>query len=258
MKICISRCYTFSRSPIFNHNKSIKVADICSYVKNLSAKYQFPIGYEIQNTDENIISDIIIPQYKELNTPPYLSIGKEIKVNLEPGQFLVLPTRYLILLLLSKGKKLEIVNGKMVSMIDKSLLKTVDIDIALSAFYFESNDTFKKLTSLRDLKFKDKDGYDDYEETLLPFFCRQMGYLKRNETLALKNKGLDLVNDNYINPYDYKGIYEIIESEVIKLFGNYNNYVKCKDKQNITNINEYNELSFINYILKGKKYDKTK
>ena len=141
--------------------------------------------------------------------------------------------------MLLQNKELQIGNGKMIPMIDKSLLKKVDIDIALSAFYFESNNYFKELTTLHN--YTDKEG-DNINSNILTF-NRQMGYMKRDEKLLKEDK----------NPYTYNEKFEIIEPEMIKLFGNYNNYIRYKEKQFIKEYNEYNTFSFVNFLFRKNK-----
>lgn len=104
------------------------------FIKIVKQGCQTTVGYRICNVGTTTITNIVVPNFS-LNIETGLYEGKEELVNLEPDQFLDLPTRYLIFLLFSHGQTLKINNGEfkqVVGQYDK------DIDL-LSNFYFKPN-----------------------------------------------------------------------------------------------------------------------
>ena len=119
--INIVRCFTFGNKPLFSvkdnkiNENSVKLMK--DEQKTLIKFFHFPLGYEIKNIGNNLIDKIKIPEYKFENKK---WIGEIKEVSLEPGKYLILPTKYLMLLLFEKrDEDVYIDNGKMIPYVSK-------------------------------------------------------------------------------------------------------------------------------------------
>ena len=112
--------------------------------------YQYHVGYILYNGGGTTIENIVCPFFSyDKNLEKW--VGVEKLVNLEPGQTISLPIRYVIFLLLSHGQSLKIDNGEFITTdeeIEESDKNNIDY---LSTFRFvpsdEWNDEFKKDSS---------------------------------------------------------------------------------------------------------------
>lgn len=194
--INIVRCFTFGNKPLFSvkNNKinenSIKLMK--DEQKTLIKFFHFPLGYEIKNIGNKLIDKIKIPEYSFENKK---WIGEIKEVSLEPGKYLVLPTKYLMLLLFEKrDEDVYIDNGKMIPYIPK-LNCNSDSDAYLTNFIFEPLMEWKSLV----------------DPSKNSFYYRPMSYFRDEHW-------------NYLGELDYNNMnYTIIEKDMLSLFGNYNN-----------------------------------
>lgn len=194
--INIVRCFTFGNKPLFSV-KDNKINENSTKLLSKDQKdsinwFHFPIGYEIKNIGSSLIDKIKIPEYKLKNKK---WIGEIKEVSLEPGEYLVLPTKYLMLLLFEKrDEEIYLDNGKMIPYVPK-LNCNSDSDAYLTNFIFEP------LLEWKDLIDTAKN----------PYYYRPMSYYKDE-------------NWGYLGLIDYNNMnYQIIEKDMLMLFGNYSN-----------------------------------
>ena len=211
--INIVRCFTFGNKPLFSvkdnniNDNALKL--MTDEQKTLIKFFHFPLGYEIKNIGNKLIDKIKIPEYSFENKK---WVGEIKEVSLEPGKYLVLPTKYLMLLLFEKrDEDVYIDNGKMIPYVSK-LNCSSDSDAYLTNFIFEPLIEWKSLV----------DPSNNF------FYYRPISYFKDEHW-------------NYLGELDYNNMnYTIIEKSMLSLFGNYNN------KQLSIS------LAFISYILGNK------
>lgn len=217
VNINIVRCFTFSNNCLISNDKNLNNKAFESLNKQEKVNIincHFPIGYEIQNiTADSEIKHIKLPEYKvDKNN---LVSGEIKEVSLKSNEFLILPIKYLMLLLFEQKDDLILANGKMVPFIKN--ISSNNFDIYLNNFIFKPLDNWNDLVDpLKNI-----------------YWYRNISYFH-----DIKNKC----------PINFK----IIEPEMIKLFGNYN---EIEQNQYIfnNNLSNKNNAMFLNYITKGAK-----
>ena len=217
ININIVRCFTFSNNCLISNDKNLNNKAFESLNKQEKVNIincHFPIGYEIQNiTADSEIKHIKLPEYKvDKNN---LVFGEIKEVTLKSNEFLILPIKYLMLLLFEQKDDLILANGKMVPFIKN--ISNNNFDIYLNNFIFEPLDNWNDLVNpLKNI-----------------YWYRNISYF------------YDIKNKCSIN-------FKIIEPKMIKLFGNYN---EIEQNQYIfnNNLSNKNNVMFLNYIIKGDK-----
>lgn len=270
MKIAVSRAYCYNYKLRFGNGIEIDKKGIPKRCYDIFKHCQIPIGYEIQNLDDEPL-EVIYPEY---SLKGKLYIGEEKVKELQPKEFIILPTRYILLLLFRNNRlrKLEIENGTFEKI--NSKLYTKDSSIELSNYYFKPSKFFLLKSRFADedeepLKFmyhsNNFDPWDVYGEEFFPIvaFHRPIGYMDAHIVLGARNTGKNefryeksqieedkwtqlILKDNYFNK-DLTNYLHIVEPEMLKIFGNSENYAITKNKK-IKNIPVKDSIRFVSFI----------
>jgi hypothetical protein len=270
MKIAVSRAYCYNYKLRFGNGIEIDKKDISKRCYDIFKYCQIPIGYEIQNLDDEPL-EVIYPEY---SIKGKLYIGEEKVKELQPKEFIILPTRYILLLLFKNNKlhKLEIENGTFEKI--KSNLKSKDSNIELSNYYFKPSKLFLLKSGLVDEEESPKLMYSSnnfnpwknyYDEDYFPVvaFHRPIGYMEVHTVLEAKNTGKNefryekrqieedkwvqlRLKDKIFNK-DLTNYLHIVEPEMLKIFGNSENYAITKNKE-VKNIQIKSSIRFISFI----------
>ena len=276
MKIAVSRAYCYNYKLRFGNEIEIDKKNISKRCYDIFKYCQIPIGYEIQNLDDESLG-VIYPEY---SLKGKLYIGEEKVKELQPREFIILPTRYILLLLFKNNKlqKLEIENGTFEKI--NSKLYTKDSSIELSNYYFKPSKFFLSKSGLVDeddesTKFmyhsNNFNPWDVYGAEFFHIiaFHRPIGYMNAHVVLGAKNVGKNefryeksqieedkwtqlILKDNCFNK-DLSNYLHIVEPEMLKIFGNSENYAITKNKK-IKNIPARDSIRFISFI-RGTKWN---
>ena len=215
VNINIVRCFTFSNNVLISNNQQLNNKAFESLSKEQKIDIinnHFPIGYEIQNITRNsVIENIKIPEYT-IDKKNNNIIGEIKEVSLKSEEFLILPTKYLMLLLFEQKNDLLLANGRMIQFI-KGI--NSDLDTYLNNFIFSAGPNWEELV-------------DPLKNV---YWYRNISYFH------------DMKNGKPIN-------FKIIEPEMIKLFGNYNKISQNIYTFN-NNLNDKNNIIFLNEIMGG-------
>lgn len=270
MKIAVSRAYCYNYKLRFGNGIEIDKKDIPKRCYNIFKHSQIPIGYEIQNLDDESL-EVIYPEYS-LKGKFY--IGEEKVKLLQPKEFIILPTRYILLLLFKNNglHKLEIENGTFEKI--KSNLKSKDSNVELSNYYFKPSKLFLLKSGLVDEDEESPEfmyisnnfnpwGTYDGDFFSVAAFHRPIGYMDAHVILEVKYTGKNryryqksqieedkwvefVVKDEIFNK-DLTNYLHIVEPEMLKIFGNSENYAITKNKE-VKDIQIKNSIRFISFI----------
>jgi len=135
INVCRYYCFGFDLNPINMEDKKMCVDSYNAILKTHPGydDLQMPVGYQIHNIGEDTIKDIVLPEYKyDEKTKKY--VGKLVKKDLGSNEYLIIPTLFLMILLMRLGHGTKVGNGRFVQ---GCKLNTNDLDVILRNYVFE-------------------------------------------------------------------------------------------------------------------------